>query len=107
MKTKDTRQSKSLPSPKSERVRLFREYVLKHYTNVPIKGSDKEFHSSMELLYMMQGNLPGLTVWDITKVMNELEFETDNFGEFSEWIMYRIDGERLLEAEFGVSRDGD
>lgn len=106
MKERNQKQGKQ-PTQESESVRLFKEYILKNYVNVPIKGSDKEFHSSMELLYMMQGNLPGLTVWNITQVMTELEFGTDNFGELSEWIMYRIDGERLLEAEFGVSRDGD
>lgn len=105
MKTKDTRQQK--PTSESDSVRLFREYVLKHYTNVPIKGSDKEFHSSMELQYMMCHTMPELTVWDFTKVMKELDFDTDDFGEFSEWIMYRIDGERLLETEFGMTKDGD
>ena len=93
--------------PESEAVRLFREYILQHYTNAPIKGSDKEFRSSQELAWKMHETMPGLTAGEVSKVMRELDFETDYFEEFPAWVLYRIDGEKLLEKEFGVSRDGD
>ena len=102
MKTKDTRQQ-----PENEAVSQFREYIPKHYTNVSIKGSDAEFLTSMELLWMVRDTIPLLTLGDVTKVMRELDFCLKNVDNFAVWEMYRIDGEHLLEAEFGMSKDGD
>ena len=105
MKTKDTKQQK--PRPEEEAVIRFREYILEHYTNVPIDGSDKEFHTSMELLWMMRDTIPLLDMGSVTKVMRELDFSLQNLDGFAVWEMHRIDGVRLLEKDFGVSRDGD
>jgi len=93
--------------PESKAVEMFRDYILKHYTNVPIKGSDKEFRSSQELVWRMRDTISNITVGEVSKVMRELAFETDDFEEFPAWVLYRIDGEKQLEMEFGVSRDGE
>lgn len=104
MKTKDTKQQK--PLPESEAMRLFREYILKHFTNVPIKGSNKVYHTSLELKYTLHELIPDLTVQEVTKVMGELDFDTTSFDAFPVWVMHRIDGERELFEDLGFSVGG-
>lgn len=104
MKTKDTKQPQK--QPESDAMRLFREEVLKHYTNVPIKGSDKVYHTSLELMYTMREQIPELSVGEVTKVMGSLDFETASFDAFPVWVMYRIDGERELFEDFGFTVGG-
>lgn len=104
MKRNDKKQQKQ---PESEAMRLFKEEILKHYTNVPVKGSDKVYHTSLELKYTHQDMIPDLTVGEVTKVMGELDFDTTSFDTFAVWIMYRIDGERELFEEFGFAIGGD
>jgi len=103
MKRNDTKPQKQ---QESEAMRLFKEEILKHYTNVPIKGSDKVYHTSLELKYTMHDLIPDLTVQEVTKVMGELEFETTSFDVFPVWVMYRIDGERELFEDFGFTVGG-
>ena len=102
MKTKNSREA----TPENEASRLFKEEVLKHYTNVPIKGSDKVYHTSLELMYTMREQIPELTVGEVTKVMGSLDFETASFDAFPVWVMYRIDGERELFEDFGFTVGG-
>ena len=102
MKKNDKKQQQT----ESEAIRLFKEEILKHYTNVPVKGCDKVYHTSLELKYTMHDLVPDLTVQEVTKVMGELGFETTSFDVFPVWIMYRIDGERELFEEFGFTVGG-
>ena len=97
---------KETKQPESEAMRLFKEEVLKHYTNVPFKGSDKVYHTSLELMYTMREQIPELTVGEVTKVMGSLDFETASFDAFPVWVMYRIDGERELFEDFGFTVGG-
>lgn len=103
MKRNDKKQQKQ---PESESMRLFRDYILKHYTNEPIKGSDKVYHTSLELKYTMHDAIPDLTVQEVTKVMGELEFDTASFDAFPVWVMHKIDGERELFEDFGFAVGG-
>ena len=85
MKTKDTKPQKQ---QESEAMRLFKEEILKHYTNVPIKGSDKVYHTSLELKYTMHDLIPDLTVQEVS---NSLNFANPSFfGKF-------------FKAEVGIS----
>lgn len=104
MKTNATKQPQK--QPESDAMRIFREELLKHYTNVPIKGSDKVYHTSLELMYTMRELIPELTVTEVTKVMGELEFDTTSFDAFAVWVMYRTDGERELFEDFGFAVGG-
>lgn len=98
--------TKQQSNPESDSMRLFKEEILKHYTNVPTGGSDKVYHTSLELTYTMRELIPELTVAEVTKVMGELEFDTTSFDTFAVWVMYRTDGERELFEDFGFSVGG-
>ncbi len=98
MQTKDTNRKPE----DNQAMRQFSEWMVQHYVNVSINGSDKEFHSTKELLWRMRETLPALTFGDVAKVMGELQFDTALIGESVVWVMYRIDGERQLEEEFGL-----
>lgn len=88
--------------PESESKQLFRDWLLKHYANDYIGGSDLDFYSTIELQHLMRDTLPELTIGEVSQVMHELDFETESFPDGPQWKMYRIDGVRLLEQEFGV-----
>lgn len=98
--------SRTETKPQNDAMRQFRQWMAHHYVNVSIKGSDKEFHSTKELLWRMRETLPTLTIGDVAKVMGELQFDTALLGESVVWVMYRIDGERQLEEEFGLNTEG-
>ena len=98
MQTKDTNRKPE----DNQAMRQFREWMVQHYVNVSINGADKEFHTSMELLWRMRETIPQLTIGDVCKVLGELLFETTCVGDIATWVLYRIDGQRQLENEFGV-----
>lgn len=99
MKTEDKKQKPE----EGRNIVLFRDWVLKNYVNASIKGSDKEFLSGSEIVWRLRETIPTLSISDVCKVLGELHFETSVIGDMAVWVLYRIDGEQLLEEEFGMS----
>ena len=83
-------------------IRLFRDYVLQHYVNVQIQGADQEFLTGGDIVYRLRETIPELTIADVSKVLGEMQFDTHLIGDMAVWALYRIDGERELEQEFGL-----
>lgn len=100
MKTEDKKQKPE----EGRNIVLFRDWVLKNYVNASIKGADKEFLSGSEIVWRLRETIPTLSISDVCKVLGELHFETSVIGDMAVWVLYRIDGEQLLEEEFGMSQ---
>jgi len=99
MKTEDKKQK-----PEEERnIVLFRDWVRQNYVNAPIMGSDKEFLSGSEIVWRLRETIPNLSISDVCKVLGELHFDTSVIGDMAVWVLYRINGEQLLEEEFALS----
>ena len=100
MKTEDRKQK----SEEGRSIVLFRQWVLQNYVNAPIPGSDKEFLSGSDIVWRLRETIPSLTISDVCKVLGEMCFETSVIGDTAVWVLYRIDGEQLLEEEFALGQ---
>lgn len=83
-------------------IQLFREYIRQNFKAKQEPGTDKEFLTSRELVWRVRDTIPSLGIGEVCKVMGELGFETAAISSSAVWVLYRIDGEKELEKEFGV-----
>lgn len=83
-------------------IQLFREYIRQNFTPKQQPGADREFLTSRELVWRVRETIPKLGISDVCKVMGELGYETASFSTSAAWVLFRIDGEKELEMEFGM-----